>query len=194
MSASPKIPKIIVSGIPRSGTTLVARLIAGLPGGPSWKTRKDVLKIHEPLNEEMAKDLHSRGYTKAMFIFGDVVKSVVSTKLRRFDEGHFRNCGCHKPIEEVDIYNRDDLNYAKIFDTWLRPGNGLTVLAVRSESLYEHNLEICNFVGRAFEFPEWGKRKTNLRHVSNGDLGAIKETYRKLIKKADARPDFEVIN
>ena len=134
--------RIVVAGIPRCGTTLLWRAIVGL--GPGQYTPKGytggIIKTHSQAPKTLPE-----GY-KVLFLFGDIINAVISTKLKRYDQRHFTNCGCSKDVSKTDIFEEDALNYEKIFDSWMRD-NGYPVLAVRYEVLFDNLDKIENFSG-----------------------------------------------
>lgn len=182
--------KIIVSGLPRSGSTMLARAMCGMSPGEFWPSdRVDLAKVYCPFHyrEELAEN-----FDRAIFPFGDVVLSVISTRFFRYGIKHFRGCGCDRPKEEIDIFERDDLNYELIFESWTQK-NGFPVLAVRYELIWDYTTFISDFVGRKIILPEKIARKTSLAMISKEDLAKIKNTYASLINKVESMPDIMVM-
>jgi len=172
-----------VASIPRCGSTLLGRAIAGAPPGDGWIGDSETLKkMHYP----------SERIDRAVFLFGDVVKSIISTRLNRWDKKHFRNCNCAKPLDEVDIFKRDDLNYEYIFDYWTG-GLDVPVLAIRYETMWENIDSISSFVGREIILPPKRERTTNLDMVTKRELSDILHTYSTLIRQVEEMPDCKRI-
>jgi hypothetical protein len=136
-----KTPKILVAGIPRSGTTLLWRAIAGLPPGDT--TPPDyagpVKKTHSLAPNTLPDDY------KAVFLFGDIIASVISTRLNRYSEFHFQICGSNRSPETTDIFIEDALNYEAMFDSWHR-SNSYGVMCIRYETLFANRKIIEAFV------------------------------------------------
>lgn len=169
--------KVIVASIPRTGSTLLARAIEGLERKGSWEQQNanKVYKTHYPETDVNICD-------KAIFLFGDVIKSVISYRQNRWDIQSMRNCKCYKDLKDIDLYKRDDCNFEKIFDTWTNPIKH-RVLAVRYEEMWKYQDRMKDFVGWDFTLPTKRTRLTNYADVRNVDLHNIKKTYNSLINK-----------
>lgn len=178
---------IICAGIPRCGTTMMYRALAGLPrgattpkGGPS-----DIIKTHSYRPQRFA------GAAKAIFLFGDPVAAVISTKTSRYTPAHFRNCGArNRDPETTDIFSEDALNYERMFDAWTRR-TAVETICVRYETLYQ-NLRLISafFADRPVYFPPPQQRTTNVeQHASPEEVKRIRQTYADLIRKVDRAPD-----
>lgn len=178
---------IIVAGIPRCGTTLVFRALAGLPQGDT--TPRNYYGLIKKTHGLAPQSLPS-GY-KTVFMFGDVVKSVMSTKKSRYDRNHFLNCGCIKNPEETDIYLEDALNYESMFNSWHQKHN-YPIICLRYEKLYE-NINILNtFLKTNVSFPKKNRRFTKYSDCSKEELKQIKNTYQSLIEKLQYAPDVSI--
>lgn len=175
---------VIISGIPRCGTTLLARTIAGLPTGNTWPGNTDkVIKQHYP----------NVVYPyRAVFLFGDIVKSIISMVLNRWDKNSFKNCGCKKSMGEINIFAQDDLNYEYIFDYWTST-HPCSVLAIRYEKMWNHINEIEKFTQRRIKLPPRKERKTALSMISKAELDSIHKTYDSLILKVKKMPNIKLI-
>lgn len=178
---------IVVASIPRCGSTLLARAVAELPPGNTWpKDLPEVKKMHWPREDEL------KYIDRAVFLFGDIINAVISTRFKRWDENHFRNCGCNKALTEADIFKRDDLNYESIFDYWMA-GCGFPVLAVRYEAMWDNADLIAGFVGKKFELPPKKNRATNLNMVTKAEFIDICLTYSSLIRRVEKMPDIKMV-
>ncbi len=179
--------KIIVAGIPRTGTTLLARALEGLEPKGSWsqKQANKVYKTHYPETDVNVCD-------KAIFLFGDVIKSVISYRKRRWDINSMRNCQCYKDLKDIDLYKRDDCNFEKIFDSWTNPIKH-EVLAIKYSNIWNCKDKIKEFVGWDFILPTKRNRLTNYVDVDNVDLHNIRNTYKNLIKTVNKMPNIKEI-
>gem|GEM_PF-5172115 len=187
---------VAVTGIPRSGTTWLFRSLAGLePGSTVPKGRHyerlPFIKAHslappdsfdDPRAEELAAHCKRRG--KCLFLFGDPVESVISTRLRRWTAGHAVNCGYFDPLDTAAIYHEDCFNYERIFDSWMGREHPFPVLALRYETAGHHTKAIESFLGRKIRWNPWkARRRSNRRKVSRRELQAIESTYASLACK-----------
>lgn len=172
-----------IASIPRCGSTLLGRAIAGAPPGSGWIGDSATLKkMHYPFQH----------VDKAVFLFGDIPKAVISTRRNRWDKNHFQNCNCTKLLDEVDIFKRDDLNYRPIFDYWAG-GLGIPVLAIRYETMWENIDSISDFIGKEITLPLKKERATNLDMITKQELTDIRHTYSDLIKQVEEMPDIKII-
>lgn len=178
--------RIIVGGIPRCGSTMVFRALAGYPPGTTHPRdyKGNLIKAH------MLPNKVKKGY-KAIFLFGDIINAIISTKLKRYNITHFKHCGCNKDPSEVDIFEEDCLNYEKIFEDWFKY-NGFPIICVRYETLIKYIKIIENFLGMRLNLPSWKDRETTYEAVSKEELEKIKKTYKDLIRKADNAPDIAI--
>ena len=200
-----KKDKYIIAGIPRSGTTYFIRAIQGLSLGVNCPRNKNSIGIRTITERGLNKD-----YTyykthdfapealpsniRCVFLFSNLVDSIVSTKRKRFTKSHFLNChysNSKTKDNKIDIYNRDDLNYEKMFKTWTKPKKGYPVLALRYETMDRYHSEIEDFLGFKFLMPKFKVRKpyqinTKLRQK-------IQKTYFNLLKMIREYPDIKVI-
>lgn len=178
---------IIVAGIPRSGTTYLFRAIAGFPPGISKPENYagPVHKTHACAPETFSKN------SVALFVFGDPVCSVLSTRKNRWRKKHFLNCGVDGDPNDFDNYTSDCLGYEQMFDTWMRP-HSYPVLCVRYEAMPNLFTQIEAFIGRSILFPEWKSRTTRLEEYPKDVITAIRRTYATLIDKVAAAPDLSL--
>lgn len=168
---------IYIASIPRSGSTYVTRAVAGLgPGNttPPDIARYGIYKTHRPADHFEFTD-----YDKKLFLFGDPVLSVMSTKLHRYEANHFKNCGAEWPPEN-DIYAQDILQYERIFDTWTQEKN---TLCVKYQAIHDYSLQIEGHLRRGILWPPWQERTTTYHDVLHTDLITIQQTYKSLIEK-----------
>jgi hypothetical protein len=177
-------PRVAIAGIPRCGTTMVFRAIAGLsPGtttphsysGPHLKTH-----TFEPASLIGRIDV-------AIFLFGDVADAVVSTRLKRYDMNHFRNCGSgHLSPTTTDIYEADYLNYERMFDAWMAP-LGIPHVCIRYSRLHELSPIAESLIGVAIPLPPRTPRVTK---VPQDIRFRIEKTYHALVSKIERAPDI----
>lgn len=184
-----KTARFVVAGIPRCGTTMMARAVATLPPSRYWHK--------EPINEVIKRHLlfypeDMRGIERGVFLYGDIISAVLSTRRARMDERHLKNCGCHKPIKEVDILHRDDLNYELIFDVWTKP-QVFPMIYLRYEKLWDNADKIDEFFGRHIELPPKKERITKPANFSIKEIRLIRNTYKSLISKVCKMPDMKII-
>lgn len=194
---APPVPMVLAS-IPRCGSTYLLRSVAGLeqspytPQGPdvessdrgTWLGGDRILKTHRPWREaELPDDF------RAVFLFGDIVTAVASTRANRYERNHFANCGASWPPER-DLYDADILGYEAIWDSWAHAP--FPVLCVRYDRLScgECRSRIEDWLGRRVRWLPWLARTT--RQVPPGDRARIERAYAGLIAKvALHRPIFE---
>jgi len=185
---------IAMAGIPRCGTTMVSRALLGFRAGDTWRSfdgaQNVVVKTHDP-NADAVKN--RREIDKAVFMYGDPVLAVVSTKMNRYDKTHFRNCGCLLDPKDVNIYEYDVLNYEKMFDEWTKVSKNCPTLCLRYETLHENRYLIEEFLEQKVELPERKERSTREDMVSSVDLRLIKKTYHDLIVKIEQVPDWFIV-
>jgi hypothetical protein len=180
--------RIIVAGIPRSGTTLMFRALAGLPPGSTTPASdlNGVVKTHsfEPRNFE--------GAACALFLFGNPILSVISTKRKRYDQNHFRNCGAGDlDPETTDIFVGDHLNYERMWDAWTSR-QGFPVIAIRYERLHDSIRYVENMLSRSIPLPPLKPREADISQVRPEELDLIRKTYATLQAKIDKAPDVSI--
>lgn len=185
--------RIVVAGMPRCGTTMLIRSIAGLPEGGTFPTgpffgvfnkaqeipSAPFIKTHLPAPAKIANDSIS------IFMFGNPMEAVLSTMKNRWDTGHFRNCGWVHPYDP-QILDRDDLGYEKMFDSWTS-NNDYSVLAIRYETIWDHVGLIEKYIGARISLPKARARKTT---VSSQMRKHLTKTYGRLDKKVSTAPDI----
>lgn len=191
----PKIRALIAS-VPRCGSTFLMRSLAGLPPGSTCPKESDCafvrdlgslplkrfLKTHALAPDRLPEDV------RAIFLFGDPVCAVISTWEKRFDRNHFLNCG-YTAAEPPSIYERDDLGYEAIFDSWMTP-HSYPVLALRYEAMFDHQQAISEFLGIPVKLPPQRPRTTNI----SPELGQrLQRVYSSLYRKVAMAPDVSVI-
>lgn len=154
---------IYLGSLPRCGSTYLFRSIAALPQGGN--TPEGAQEEHGIIKTHLPPDSDPRiSWTpgdSALFLFGDVAASVVSTQLHRHDPGHWRNCGVEDYDPDADLLDRDVLGYADLFDAWYFAAP-FPVLFVKYEHLAysgtRHNVE--RWLGREIEWLPWRRRRT----------------------------------
>ena len=177
--------KIICAGLPRSGTTMMFRALAGLPPGNNTPNEdlNGCLKTHS------FRPLEFAGAKAAIFLFGDPVLSVISTRLRRYGPKHFTNCGAHGiDPETADIYSDDVLNYSKMFHAWTRH-QPFPLAVFRYETIHDNITHLEGFLNREVTLPEKRPRKTSVDMVPAEILERIERAYADLIVAVEAAPD-----
>ena len=133
--------KLILTSIPRSGSTWLFRSLCGLPQGSTtqknpfirqgWELHKTHLPFHYWENKITEND-------KIIFVYGDVIDSVISTKLNRNEPNHYKNCGYIGDLTNKDIFKEDFANYELIFDSWINCKKNR--LCIRYENFNEQRL------------------------------------------------------
>jgi len=193
--------EVLVAGIPRCGTTYIFRSLAGLQqhgGSPkgSHLEALPILKAHslappesfgDPWAEKVKKHVDRGG--KVVFVFGDPVLAVVSTRNRRFDVVHAKNCGYTGKLRDARIFDKDCFNYERMFDSWMRGDLKAPMLAVRYETLPENLTMLDDFLDRKVRWLPWILRETKETMVSEEVLLRIRGTYASLISKVEEAPN-----
>lgn len=180
--------EIVCAGIPRSGSTMLYRALMGLPPGSTTPSPQvgPILKTHSFRPREFV------GMRAAVFIFGDPIDAIVSTRMRRWVKGHFVNCGAGDlDLEAVDIFREDILNYEAMFDAWMRRQSFDTV-CVRYERLHENADIIAGFLNQPLVLPPHKHRADYSTQICAEDLAAARITYKKLIRKIERAPDVSI--
>lgn len=186
--------KVLITCIPRCGSTYLFRSITGLGPG-SWMPRnytgpvkkKHAFHIDHPREHLVRQWIREENY-KTIFLFGDVVDAVVSTRFNRYDPMHFKHCGCDRDPSDVDIYLEDALNYEMMFDSWTQDVR-YPLLVLKYEFLYEQENVISDFLEKKIKLMAW-KPRTNWRaKISANELLMIESTYSSLIEKVERMPD-----
>jgi len=180
---------IVVAGIPRSGTTMMFRALAGLPKGSTKPKEYDgaIFKTHSKTPSVL------QNVDKAIFLFGDPVASVISTRLNRWGKGHFANCGEPElDPETADIFGSDILGYETMFDAWFKR-QSFDLACVRYEAVYQNLLILNSFFGQHLFLPPYRQRRTNIFDaVSELEQNTIRTSYHTLIDKVEKAPDVTI--
>ncbi len=188
---------IIIAGIPRCGTTLLARAVAGLEPAKVWPSRQEpvngVIKRHLKVSKT---DINNA--CGCIFLFGNIPKAIISTKRTRMDKRHFENCLCKRDPEKTNILEADYLNYEKIFDFWTSGDFPFYVSAMRYEKLWKYKEEIEWFISavsphRDIKLPPKRERHSRLDHLSSSELDMLCKAYSSLILKTEKMPDIKLI-
>jgi hypothetical protein len=191
----PKI-QIMIASIPRCGSTVMLRALAGLPQGSWYPNEPDCAFVRDLKQLSRTRFLkthsiepdHLPENVRAIFLFGDPIAAIVSTRNKRFDAQHFANCG-YTGENPPDIYTRDDLGYEQIFDSWMTPHN-YPVLAVRYETMFDHQEALSKFLGVPVRLPRQQPRTTEIA----SDLKArLSDVYGSLIEKVKNARDVQII-
>lgn len=178
---------IHIGSIPRCGSAYLVRSILGEPQGSRgpdtrgkgiYKTHRIPPEPHRPFGEG----------DSAIFLFGDVVESVVSTVRQRFEPGHFEHCGAEWD-PDVDLLASDYLGYERIWDGWT--GAPFPVLCVRYRMLGtgQGRQVIERWIGRSVPWLPWRRRSTS---VTEAKRRRIQEAYAGLASKVEAAGDVFV--
>ncbi|MCF7853979.1 MAG: hypothetical protein K9N51_04205 [Candidatus Pacebacteria bacterium] len=188
--------RILVASMPRCGSTLLLRAIGGYCPGPylpndsacggvhDWDAIPDVpfLKTHLSAPASLPADILT------IFIFGDPLRAVVSTAERRFDRKHFAHCGWTSD-DLPDVWNRDDLGYERIFDSWTKP-HDFPVLLLRYETLWENINAVEDYIGRRIVLPRQVQRNT---YVSREQRALLVPVYGRLVDKVMDMSDMTML-
>lgn len=167
---------------------MLYRALSGLPPGsvtPKPQTGP-VRKTHGHRPEAFA------GARAGVFVFGDPVAAVFSTRLHRWDRGHFRNCGVPDlDPATADVFRADVLGYERMFDAWMGP-QPFDLVAVRYERLHANADLVASVLGTAFELPPFRPRRRHDARMDPADRAAAARTYARLAGKVAAAPDVAV--
>lgn len=188
--------RILIASLPRAGSTMLFRAIAGLPHKKTTPTNpycefvrdlnqlpnKPFLKTHSPAPDKLPQDV------RVIYIYGDPVKSVVSFRNKRWNISSWQKNNWFYE-HEPDIINKDDLDFEKNFDSWLSIHN-YPVLAIRYESLWSYQEILRKYLGFRFKIPKPQIRTTEV----NDDLKEhLERIYSKLIYKMKKTPEIVYI-
>jgi hypothetical protein len=185
------IKKILIAGIPRSGTTLLY---------DSLKKNSKVLaaKTHSLLSLEKSLDGISIDTSfSVVFIYGNPINSVISTYnmingIYHIDESigkewwkrnHASNCGYLGNLENLNILEKDDLNYEKMFDEWMETKR-FTKITVRYEKLFLLVPVISALLNVNLNLPPQRKRRTSYREEDANVVSQVKKDIRQSNKKS----------
>ncbi len=177
--------KVIVASIPRCGSTMLCRVIEGLPQKPTWNqnTANKVWKTHEFSSERRPFDPEC-----AVYLYGDPLLAVLSSYRRfRNDITHFRHCGCEKSLENIDIFHNDDMNLEKSFDHWYNVDLPFPKCCLRYETMWDYQDELSEFLGERISLPKKKERSTTLRREQE-----LLQTYGGLVEKIKEAEDFKI--
>jgi len=179
--------RVLVASIPRCGSTMLFRAIAGLEEGST--TPKDYSGPHLKSHTFLPDSFTGR-VDVAVFLFGDVLSSIVSTRNHRYTQEHFENCGAgHLSPEDVDIYEADHLNFEKMFDAWMCQ-TAIPHVCVRYGRLHALAPAISALIGVPLSLPKRRRRRTLHKDVAPGDRNRIRQAYNSLIHKVSDAPDL----
>jgi len=185
--------KVIVNGIPRSGTTYLYRAIAGLPSGNT--TPQEVFKIKKPFDIPIVKthskveDAKQEGY-RGIFVFRNPLWCITSIKKNIYDKVAFRNLETEYP-PKGDIYEEDIFGLEERFDSWNKD-NDFPVLMIRYSTIPKYKDVIEQFIGKKINLPPWKVSKGV--HESQENIDKIKINYARFIKKVESMPDIKMFN
>ena len=187
--------KIILVSIPRCGSTWLFHslnesphsdttpknkydVISGVEVPYSVRNDYKIYKTHLPYSF-WEKNINSNDYV--ILLVGDVIESVISTKLKRFDKRHFINCGYFG--EPKNIFEEDFLGYENIFDSWTKSGlKNLKILKYEKldfdglKDFLPFNTKLNPFILR---------KKSNVNKITKDELLKLKTTYQRLINKVN---------
>ena len=180
--------RILITSIPRSGSTMLFRAIADLGGGST--TPADYAGPHLKAHSFDPEAFVGR-VDAAVFLFGDVISSVVSTRERRWTAEHFANCGAPElSPETADIFNTDCLNFERMFDAWSKAGP-IPHACVRYEQLHELAPALSELLGSPIALPKKHRRRTKPNKLDPEVRAAIKAAYAPLVRKVKRAPDLQ---
>jgi hypothetical protein len=179
--------RVLVASIPRCGSTMVFRAIAGLGKGSTMP--QDYAGPHCKTHS-FEPDAFAGKVDVAIFLFGDVLSSVASTRLRRYTQAHFDNCGAgHLSPESVDIFDADHLNYERMFDAWMQR-TAVPHVCVRYERLHALAPVVSRMIAAPLPLVEHRRRRTRHDVIDPKDRRRIRRSYASLIGKVTAAPDL----
>lgn len=188
--------ELIIAGIPRSGTTMMWYASQGMKPTSHMPRNYNpstalVLKTHATPSK-LGLPLRQLPQMRAIFMFGDPIMSVISTRLRRWDNKHFWNCGCTLSPREADIYGKDILGYERMFDGWMKP-QPFPLLTLRYETVHDNLAIIRKFLDHpSFHLPLRHERKTKLTDIRPDQLQSAAQTYASLARKIKQAQDAVV--
>ena len=175
---------VVLAGIPRSGTTMLSRALEGARPGSTWiKNPQVVFKTHM-----FAPNALPQSCTRAIFLYGDPILSAISMRKHRWERRSFRVCGQSR--DDVDVFARDDLNFEKMFDTWVMQEHPYPLLWCRYSHIHEHIRDISEFVGFSVELPRKLPRTTKYTDITEEELASAQRTYAQLQRKMASVPTF----
>lgn len=137
---------IVVAGMPRSCTTLLARAVAHMPPGNVWIGSDDVHKTHYP---------YQKGW-HGLFVIGCPYHSVESSVKNRWTRKHLNNCMSEYSIDD-DPYTKDVMGLGRMVESWI--GNGFVL---RDYEIWTRQEEIQEFLGFEIHLPERKEYKTKV--------------------------------
>lgn len=190
--------KIIVAGIPRSGTTYFFRSLNNLPQSPISPDfdkiedhahyLNDTIKLHTPYNTLPLNEDY-----KVIFLHRELKDSLVSnTLIFNNDIPHFRNVGSEYNGFLTDvIFEQDILNLESIFDTWVTHAKYPT-LVLKYETLPDYFKEIEAFLGRSISFLPFNLSPSKILPEEHQDK--FYNTYKGLINKLNLLSNIHYIN
>lgn len=184
--------RVLVASVPRCGSTLLVRTLAGLPSGSETPQSKNVKFVRDLRKLPRVKILKTHSLAPpslppdvcAIFLFGDPVQAVVSTYRKRYDKNHFRNCG-YLLEDPPDILNEDALGYQRLYDSWMKR-HTYPLLALRYETMFDYSKVLSLFIGRKVTLPD---RKERATRVSPEERTRLEQVYADLIAKVVRSPD-----
>jgi len=184
--------KLIISGIPRSGTTYLFRSINNLPQSP-WSPHfdkivdhahylNDTIKVHTPYNNfSLNEDI------KVIFLHRNLFDCILSNvKTFNHDTDHSRNIGRdYNGVLEDKIFDQDILNLEQLFDVWVTNAVFPT-LVIKYEHLAECQTQIEDFIERPFSLLPFNLAPG--KELDPNIALKISNTYQNLLSKLSALP------
>lgn len=185
--------RILIASLPRCGSTIFLRSLAGLPVGSVFPKVRDCyfardlttipncrfIKTHSLAPVSLPDDVIP------IFLFGDPVDAIYSTVQKRWDSYHFGNCGYFSRLEP-NMVTDDELGYEAIFDSWMTP-KSYPVLAIRCEEMNKNESAICEYLGINVSIPQWKNR--NLSDSQDVLYQKIAVTHKAFRQKVENAPD-----
>lgn len=179
--------RVLVASIPRCGSTMLFRAIAGLEPGSTMP--EDYAGPHHK-SHTFAPDSFAGRADVAVFLFGDVLPSVASTRKYRYTQQHFENCGAGQlSPQEVDIYDADHLNFERMFDAWMAK-TAIPHVCVRYGQIHALAPIISELIGVPFSLPKKHRRRTQPADMAQEERCRIRRAYASLIHKISHAPDL----
>jgi len=141
------------------------------------------MKTHSSAPEYLPDDV------KAVFLFGDPLHAIVSTREKRFDANHFANCGYTSDVPP-DIYKEDALEYERNFDSWMT-AHDYPVLVVRYETMFDNQNTLSEYLKFRVKLPP---RRGRTNRISPELSERLSTVYGSLIRKVHAAPDIALLS
>ncbi|MFT6319138.1 MAG: hypothetical protein ACI8RP_000927 [Urechidicola sp.] len=188
---------VIVSGMGRCGTTLLANAICETRGY-KYRFARDIsvvnltngklFKTHDYPNFEIKNN-----DCKVVFMFGDIRNIVISaTKMiNRWGDNHFKNLQSPNYNQYTEIYDKDVLCLENLFDAWYQKQD-FPFMSIRYEALYHpKTIKMLNdFLGFKVVLPLYKERASSWEDSPH--LQSIMKVYGQLHEKIEHTEDCKI--